>query len=194
MTDMIDRIEEALKTLLTDPSPAVREAASDAMDRTRAKRSVEAHRERMRTGTQEEKIRIVYFAGEIGGAEGVSLLLQALADESEMVRGAAARSLSLFPSPPVLRSLWERLPKERGIVLANLVETLGASGRKELAPQVEKFLDHPDAEVRAKAVAAFSRLTEGSGWEKVLSRTADGNEMVRAAVAGALGNWTASRP
>lgn len=191
---MIDRIEEALKALLSDPSPAVREAASDAMDRTRAKRSVEAHRERLRAGTLEERIRIVYFAGEIGGAEGISLLLQAISDESEQVRGAAALTLSLFPSPPVLRSLWERLPKERGIVLANLVEALGASGRKELAPHVEKFLGHSDPEVRARAVAAYSRLTEGAGWEKILSRAEDGSEMVRAAVAGALGNWTSSRP
>jgi HEAT repeat protein len=194
MADMIDRIEEALKALLSDSSPAVREAASDAMDRTRAKRSIEAHRERLREGTPEEKVRIVYFAGEIGGAEGISLLLQALSDESEQVRGAAASALSRFPSPTVLRSLWERLPKERGIVLANLVEALGASGRKELAPHAEKFLDHPDPEVRARAVAAFSRLTEGAGWEKILLRSGDASEMVRAAVAGALGNWTSSRP
>ena len=191
---MIDRIEEALNALLSDPVPAVREAASDAMDRTRAKRSIDAHGERLRSGSPEEKIRIVHFAGEVGGAEGISLLLQALSDASEQVRGAAALALSRFPSPPVLRALWEKLPKERGVVLANLVEALGASGRKELAPQVEKFLDHPDAEVRARAVAAFSRLTEGAGWEKILSKAGDADEMVRAAVAGALGNWTSSRP
>jgi len=39
------------------------------------------------------------------------------------------------------------------VVLGNLLETLAASGRRELAPHVEKFLDHPEPEVRAKAVA-----------------------------------------
>jgi HEAT repeat protein len=79
------------------------------------------------------------------------------------------------------------------VVLGNLLETLGASGRRELAPHVEKFLDHPEPEVRAKAVTATSRLCDGTGWEKVLSRAGDPNQTVRAAVAEALGAWTSSR-
>jgi HEAT repeat protein len=84
------------------------------------------------------------------------------------------------------------LPRERGVVLGNLLETLGASGRRELAPHVEKFLDHPEPEVRAKAVTAYSRLCDDPGWEKILPHAGDPNETVRAAVAEALGNWTSS--
>ena len=84
------------------------------------------------------------------------------------------------------------LPREQGVVLGNLLETLGASGRRELAPHVEPFLAHPDPEVRAKAVTAYSRLCDGPGWEKILQRAADPNETVRAAVAAALGGWTSS--
>jgi hypothetical protein len=190
---MIERIEEALMTLLSDPAPAVREAASEALDRTRAKRSLERFRERLQNGTREEKLRSVYAAGEIGGGEGVSLLLEALTDASEEVRGVAARTLGLFPSPPVLKALWEMLPKERGVVLANLIEVLGISGRRELAPHVERYMTNPDAEVRAKAVMAFSRLTDAAGWEKILALQGDSEETVRAAVAAALGNWTSAR-
>jgi HEAT repeat protein len=86
------------------------------------------------------------------------------------------------------------IPKEKGVVLGNLVEALGVSGRKELGPHVERFLAHPDAEVRAKAVIANSRLTDGKGWEKILAMRGDPDELVRAAVAEALGNWTSSRP
>lgn len=189
---MIDRIEEALTRLLSDPSAAVREAASGAMDHIRAKRSVEDFRSRIRGGTVEEKLRTIYAAAELGGSEGVSLLLQALSDRNGEVRGAAVRALSPFPSPSVIKSLWEMLPRERGVVLGNLLETLGASGRKELAPHVEKFLDHPEPEVRAKAVTAYSRLCDAPGWEKILPRIGDPNETVRAAVAGALGGWTSS--
>jgi HEAT repeat protein len=191
---MIDRIEEALAALISDPSQSVREAASGAMDRTRAKGSLDRFRALVREGTLEEKIRVVHTAGEIGGAEGVGLLMEAISDGAEEVRGAAVRALSAFPSPPVLRALWEMLPKEKGVVLGNLVESLGASGRKELAPQVEKYLAHPDAEVRAKAVVAVSRLTDGAGWEKILALRGDPDEMVRAAVAEGLGNWTSARP
>jgi len=189
---MIDRIEEALSRLLSDPSTAVRESAFVAMDRTRAKRSLEEFRSRIRGGTVEEKLLAIHAAGELGGAEGVSLLLEALPDGSPEIRGAAVRALSPFPSPSVLKSLWEMLPRERGVVLGNLLETLGASGRKELAPHVEKFLDHPEPEVRAKAVKAYSLLCDGPGWEKILSRTGDPNETVRSAAAEALGTWSAS--
>jgi len=187
---MIDRIEEALARLLSDPSAAVREAASGAMDRTRTKRSMEEFRARIRGGTVEEKMRAIYAAAELGGSEGVSLLLQALSDRDAEIRGAAVRALSPFPTPGVIKSLWEMLPRERGVVLGNLLEALGASGRRELAPHVEKFLDHPEPEVRAKAVTAYSRLCDGPGWEKLLPRTGDPNETVRAAVAEALGGWT----
>ena len=190
---MIDRIETALRKLLSDPSAAVRQAASGALDRTRAKQSVETFRGQIRRGSVEEKIRAVHSAGEMGGAEGVSLLMDALTDPDAEVRGAAVRALAPFPSPPVLKALWEMLPRERGAVLGNLLETLGASGRRELAPHVEKFLDHPDPEVRSKAVSSFARVSDAAGWERILEKASDPNESVRAAVAEALGGWT-SRP
>jgi HEAT repeats/HEAT repeat len=191
---MMERIEEVLGKLLSDPSAAVREAASGSMDRTFAKRSMEEFRTKIQGGTVEEKLRVIHTAEELGGSEGVSLLLQALSDGETEVRGAAVRALSSFPSPGVIKSLWEMLPRERGVVLGNLLETLGASGRRELAPHVERFLDHPEPEVRGKAVKAFSRLCDGPGWEKILSRAGDPNETVRAAVAEALGGWSASMP
>jgi len=191
---MIERIEEVLGKLLSDPSAAVREAASGSMDRTVARRSLEGFRSRILDGTVEEKLRAIYAAADLGGSEGVSLLLQALSDPDTEIRGVAVRALASFPSPGVIKSLWEMLPRERGVVLGNLLEALGASGRKELAPHVEKFLDHPETEVRAKAVKAYSRLCDGPGWEKILSRAGDPNETVRAAVAEALGGWSASLP
>ena len=189
---MIDRIEEVLGRLLSDPSATVREAASGSMDRTNARRSVEEFRARILGGTVEEKLRAIHTAEELGGSEGVTLLLQALSDREAEIRGAAVRALSAFPSPGVIKSLWEMLPRERGVVLGNLLEALGASGRKELAPHVEKFLEHPEPEIRAKAIEAYSRLCDGPGWEKILPRAGDPNETVRAAVAEALGRWTSS--
>jgi HEAT repeat protein len=153
---------------------------------------MEEFRSTIRDGTVEEKLRTIYAAAELGGSEGISLLLQALSDRNAEVRGVAVRALSPFPSPGVIKSLWEMLPRERGVVLGNLLETLGASGRRELAPHVEKFLDHPEPEVRAKAVTAYSRLCDDPGWEKILPRAGDPNETVRAAVAEALGDWTSS--
>lgn len=187
---MLDRIEEILRGLQSDPSPAVREAASSSLDRLRAKRLVDSYRKTLREGTLEERVRVVFCAEDIGGPEGISLLLTALNDGEAEVRGAAARSLASFPTVPVLKALVERLPKERGVVLGNLLETLGTSRRKELAPFLAKYLGHPEAEVAAKAVAAYALVAEKEGWEPILLQARSESEAVRAAAARALSEWS----
>ena len=58
-------------------------------------------------------------------------------------------------------------------------------------PIMEKFLEHPDAEVRGQAIVAYARVTDAPGWEKIIGRSAEKNDAARAAVARALGEWTA---
>jgi len=186
-----DRIEEVLRGMLQDPSPAVREAASSALDRLRAKRAAPALIEKLHAAPLEERVRLVFAAEEMGGGEGLSILLAALTDAESQVRGAAARALAAFPSPPVLKAMVGRLSGEKGVVLANLLESLGKSRRRELMPIMEKFLEHPDAEVRGTAIVAYARVTESAGWEKIIGRSAEKNDTVRAAVARALGEWSA---
>ncbi len=188
----VDRLEEILRGMVTDPSAVVREAASSALDRLRAKRAAPAIIRKFGTAPLEERVRIVFAAEEIGGSEGVSILLAALSDSEAEVRGAAARALSAHHAPAVLKAMVARLPAEKGVVLGNLLESLGKSRRKELMPIVEKYLEHPDAEVRAKALVAYARVTEGPGWEKIVVQAREQNDTVRAAVARALGEWTGS--
>lgn len=187
---MIERIEEILRGMLADPSPAVREAVSSALDRLRAKRSLPSLLQALRTGTVEERIRIVFSAGDIGGTEGISLLMAALSDRDAEIRAAAARALAASPTVPVLKALVERLPREEGVVLGNILETLGGSRRKELAPVIEKYLSHRDPEVACKAVAAYSLVAGRDGWEKILSLAGAENASLRAAVARSLGEWS----
>ncbi len=189
---LIDRVEDTARGMMQDSSPAVREAASSALDRLRAKRSAPALIQKLKAAPLEERVRLVFAAEEIGGSEGLSILLSALSDSEAEVRGAAARALAAFPSAAVLKTLVGRLPAEKGVVLGNLLETLGRSRRRELMPVVEKYLEHPDAEVRGKAIVAYARVADAAGWEKIIGRVAEKNDTVRAAVARALGEWTAS--
>ena len=191
---MINRIRETLASMSSDPSQQVREAAAEAMDRVMARCSVDRFRALLKEGNLEEKIHVVHAAGEIGGGEGIALLLEALSDQSEVVRAAAVLELHPFTTPAVLKVLWEMLPREKGVVLGNIIEALGVSGRKELGPQVERYLAHPDMEVRAKAVIALSRLADAAGWEKILAMSGDRNETIRLAVSQGLGGWTSARP
>lgn len=186
----MNRIEETLRGLQSDPSPSVREAASSSLDRLRAKRSVASYLNRLQTGTLEERMRVVFSAEDIGGSEGISLLLAALNDREAEVRGAAARVLAFSPTVTVLKALVERLPKEEGVVLGNLLETLGRSRRKELAPVIGKYLGHPDPEVAGKAVEALALVAEKKEWEKILLQARSESEAVRAAAARALSEWS----
>ena len=187
---MIGRIEETLRGMLSDPAVSVRLAASIALDRMRAKRSVSTYRQMLATGTLEDRVRIVFAAEEIGGPEGVSLLLAALEDKEEEVRGAAVRSLESALGETVLQAMVARLPGEQGVVLGNLLEALGKSRRRELAPMIEQYLEHPDVEVRGKAILAYARVAEKAGWEKILAHAGENEETIRAAAARALGEWS----
>ncbi len=190
---MIAKIEETLKGMLSDPSVAVRVAASAALDRLRAKRSLPSYLRMLQDGTPEEKIRIVFAAEEIGGAEGRSLLLAALSDKEQEVRGAAVRALESTPTAPVLKAMVAQLPMEKGVVLGNILEALGKSRRKEVAPLIEKYLEHPDPEVRGKAILAYARVMENDAWEKILPHAAEKDETIRVAAARALGEWSSTQ-
>jgi len=189
---VIERIEETLKEMLSDPSVAVRLAASAALDKQRVKKSVSSYLQMLKTGTLEERVRVVFAAEEIGGPEGQSLLLAALSDKEKEVRGGAVRALESSLTEPVLKAMVAQLPGEEGVVLGNLLDALGKSRKKELAPVVERYLEHPDAEVRGKAIQAFARVAENTGWEKILAHAVDKDETVRSAVALALGEWSSA--
>lgn len=187
---MIDRIEATLQGMLSDPSEAVRVAASAAIDRIRAKKRVPEYLETLKNGSLEERVRIVFAAQEIAGREGVSILLAALSDVEPEVRGAAVRALESTPTPQVLKVLVSQLSKETGVVLGNILEALGKSHRKELSPILEKYLDHPDHEVCGKAIVAYARVVEDDRWDPVLRRAGADNDTIRVSVARALGEWS----
>lgn len=188
---MIERIEETLKEMMrSDPSPSVREAASGALDRLQAKRSVGSSLETLRSGSVADRIRIVHSAEEIGGREGVALLLAAFSDPEPEVRGAAVLALGYSPTVAVLKALVERLPREHGFVLGNILEALGKSRRKELAQVIGQYIGHTDDFVSGKAVRAYALVAEKGDWEKILLQAGSESATVRAAAAEALSGWS----
>jgi HEAT repeat protein len=190
---LVERIEETLPRLMTDASPEVREAAAEAYDTVHARRAVPVLLQELKTGPVESRIRTVYSAGAIGGNEGTGLLLAALDDADPEVRAVAARELASCTTIPVLKAIVERLPREKGVVLGNLVEALGRSRRRDLAPVVERFLSDPDPEVKSKAIVAYARTAE-EPWSRLIPNVTAANDTVRAAAARALGEWTGSFP
>jgi len=125
----------------------VREAASLAMDGP-ARNVGGGVPIQDRGGTVEEKLRAIYAAAELGGSEGVSFSGGAFGPGRGDSRGGRA-CIVPYSSPSVIKSLWEMLPREAGVVLGNFSRRWPLPGGG-LAPHVEKFLDHAEPEVRAK--------------------------------------------
>jgi HEAT repeat protein len=190
---LVEQIEETLRRLMADASPEVRDAASAAFDLVHARKSIPVLLQELKTGAVESRIRTVYSARAIGGNEGTGLLLAALDDADAEVRAIAARELSAYTTIPVLKAIVERLPRETGVVLGNLIEALGLSRRRDLAPVVERFLSNPDPEVKSKAIVAYARTAE-EPWSRLIPNVTASNDTVRAAAARALGEWTGNFP
>jgi HEAT repeat protein len=191
---LIEKVEETLRLLLADASPEVRAAASGSFDTVRARRAAGSYLHELKSGALEARVRVVYAAGGMGGGEGVSLLLAALSDPEPEVRAVAARELASHPAVPVLKAIVERLPKEKGVVLANLIDALGASRRRELSPVIERYLADPDPEVRGRAIVAYARVGDGEALDKVMPFSVSPVDNIRAAVAQALGEWSGGTP
>ncbi len=83
--------------------------------------------------------------------------------------------------------------RRRGWCWATSSRRWAPPGRKELAPHVEKYPRPPRPGGPGEGGDACSRLADGAGWEKILRDAGDPDELVRAAVAEALGSWTSSR-
>lgn len=183
----MDEIEKVLNVLVNDDVAPVKEEASSALGRYIARKKFPDFMGTLTSGKPEERLRVIYAAEEMEGEEGLKLLLKAVGDDSEDVRGAAIRILENYPTAEVLQALVDRLPKEKGFVLGNLISVLGRSGRKELTQILLKFLGHPESEIQARAIEALGRIGSPDALDEIVKKASSESPSVRKAVAFALG-------
>ncbi len=181
-------IENALKELLNDDVDAVREEATSALGKYYARRKFPEFMGTLTSGKPEDRLRVVYAAEEMGGDEGLKLLMKAMEDEADDVRGAAIRLLEQYPRGDVLKALVSRLLWERGYILANLITVLGKSRRKEVAPILMKFVNHNDPEISSRAIEALGMVGSAEAVPELLGKVASGTPSIRKSVAFALGS------
>ncbi|RMG58755.1 MAG: HEAT repeat domain-containing protein [Deltaproteobacteria bacterium] len=184
----MSQIETLLNALLKDEVEEVRDEASRALNRYEARKKFSSFLGTLSSGSVEERMRVVYAAEEIGGDEGMKLLLKALDDPSEEVRGAAARILKEYPLPEVLKAIAGRIQREKGIVLANMLAVLGNSKRKEVVPILVRFVDNPDVDVQVNALEALAKTGSPEALPKVAPLASSPNATVRKMVALYLGS------
>lgn len=183
----MEEIERILNVLVNDEIDPVKDEASSALGKFAARKNYPEFMGILSSGKPEEKLRVVYAAEEMGGDEGLKLLMKASEDGAEDVRGAAIRILENYPRAEVLKALVDRLPKEKGFVLGNVINVLGRSGRKELAPILMKFINHPDTEIQARTIEALGRIGSSDALSEIINKAVSESPSVRKAVAFALG-------
>lgn len=184
----MEEIEKTLTVLAGDEVGPVKEEASTALGKFMARKKFPEFMGTLTSGKPEEKMRVIYAAEEMGGDEGLKLLMKAVEDNSDDVRGAAIRILEHYPRAEVLQVLVERLPRESGFVLGNLLSVLGRSGRKEITPLLLKYVNYPDNDIQARAIEALGRIGSSEAMKEILSRATSESPSVRKAVAYALGS------
>lgn len=183
----MEEIERILHVLVNDKVAPVKEEASIALGRFAARKNFPEFMGVLSSGKPEERLRVVYAAEEMGGEEGLKLLMKAVGDAADDVRGAAIRLLEGYPRGEVLKALVDRLPLEKGYVLGNVISVLGNSGRKELGPVLMNFINHPDTEIQARTIEALGRIGSSDALGEIMSKAESESPSVRKAVAFALG-------
>ncbi|NIO16802.1 MAG: hypothetical protein GTN70_07360 [Deltaproteobacteria bacterium] len=183
----MEEIERILHALVNDKVAPVKEEASIALGRLAARKNFPEFMGVLSSGKPEERLRVVYAAEEMGGEEGLKLLMKAVGDAADDVRGAAIRILENYPRGAVLKALVDRLPLEKGYVLGNVISVLGNSGRRELGPVLMNFINHPDTEIQARTIEALGRIGSSDALGEIMSKAESESPSVRKAVAFALG-------
>jgi HEAT repeat protein len=183
----LEEIERILNILIQDEVAPVKDEAVKSLGKFSARRKFPEFVGVLTSGKPEDRMRVVYAAEEMGGDECLKLLMIAVEDSVDDVRGAAIRILENYPRAEVLKILVDRLPQEKGFVLGNLISVLGRSGRKELAPILTRFISHPDTEIQARTIEALGHIGTAEGLKEIIGKAVSESPSVRKAVAFALG-------
>ncbi len=186
-------ILETVRAELSDPDPAVRIAAFDAVRTTNDRGSLPGLRERFSKDTDENIRRdIALILGEMGDVEALPLLTAALRDPkaAETVRDAALKAVEEIGSDSATSALLELLAKP-DLAADRARRVIAALGRFKataaVAPLVARLGD-PSAPVRAASAEALGRIGKLDGVGPALRGKLDDLDLdVRKAAIQALG-------
>jgi HEAT repeat protein len=146
-----------------DPEGAVRQAATNSLDKLGPAANLPALNELLDSAEGDRKIQVVHEIANLGGStpKAVEILFTALNKKDVTVRIHAARTLSQLGKPrTAVATLVESLTHEDASVRATAASFLGILGKPALkaVPALEKCLADPAAPVREEAAKALRNL------------------------------------
>jgi len=181
---------EALLHNLQGDSPALRQAAMNALKKLRDPASLSILMQNLRDDNPVRVVEAVQFLEEIGGEDTSQALLDLLAHPDPRVRATAVSALGRRHDAKDTQRLIPLLGDLDRRVRANAVETLGKAKDPSVAEKVRQLLYDPAMRVKVNAVVALAKLQGAESvaeWIPMLQEMARGNRESRAAAIYALG-------
>jgi AAA family ATP:ADP antiporter len=181
---------EALLRNLQGDSPALRQAAMNALAKLKDPASLSILMKNLRDDNPVRVVEAVQFLEGIGGEDTSQALLDLLAHPDPRVRATAVSALGRRHDAKMAARLIPLLGDLDRRVRANAVEALGKAKDPSVAEKVRQLLYDPAMRVKVNALVALAHLQGAASvaeWVPMLQEMARGNRESRAAAIYALG-------
>ncbi|KAB0671509.1 HEAT repeat domain-containing protein [Oryzomonas sagensis] len=178
---------DALRPLLKDEDPDVRDAVATAIERLEATGGIDEVLHALKTGDMGARVAAIHALGEIGGDRVVAPLVYCAGRPEADIRSAAVEALGRLAVPSTLPVLLERLDDENGAIRARAI---GAVARFLPSPvlyeRLRPFLEATDGALEAEAALALAKLNDLSSEGRITALLASPHASTRQAAATAL--------
>ncbi|MBI2901054.1 MAG: HEAT repeat domain-containing protein [Planctomycetes bacterium] len=136
------------------------------------RRRIHEHLAKIKAAPPEERDALVSELLKLG--EGAAEYLADLVDRVDDASAQAVfTALQGQKDPHVLSILFDKMASQSPQIRVAVLQTLMSVVEKEHAPRIRKFLDDPDANVRASTLAVLRKLDDEDSLDAIARRTAD---------------------
>ena len=187
MSEIVRTRIDALRPLLKDADPDVRDAVATAIERLEATSGIDEILHALKTGNMGARVAAIHALGEIGGDRVVAPLVYCAGRPEADIRSAAVEALGRLAVPSTLPVLLERLDDENGAVRARAIGAVaGFPPSSLLYERLRPFLEAADGALEAEAALALARLNDLSSEGRITTLLASPHASTRQAAATAL--------
>ncbi len=174
---------QALREMLGDPNPRVRQQAIDAVGDLGDKEAIPLLVDLLSNGDAENRREAIQNLGKLGAKDAGAAIAELLSDSSDRVRREAADVLGRLKAKEALPGLLQALSDKNEDIRGEAIASLGEIGAREAAPLLRQLYDSNPGRHRTRLVQALRSLGDNAPFKQEvqrLSETALTNEDTRA--------------